>query len=84
MLRQARNPPDARNWWLREHYGAMLGNGVATHVAFLGIGLRDVIASFDSAWLQLLPWFLPLGVALVAGVYLDRKYAPRPQVTATA
>lgn len=81
MLRQLRNPPTARNWWLQEHYGSMLGNGVATHVAFLGIGLRDVIASFDSAWIQLLPWFLPLGVAMVAGVYLDRKYAPRPQVT---
>lgn len=77
MLRQARNLPTARNWWLKEHYGAMLGNGVATHVAFLGIGMRNTIASFDMAWLQLVPWFLPLAVALVAGVYLDRKYAPR-------
>lgn len=78
MLRQARRLPDARNWWLKEHYGAMLGNGVATHVAFLGIGMRTVIASFDQAWLQLVPWFGPLAVAMVAGVILDRRYGARP------
>lgn len=77
MLRQARKLPETRNWWLKEHYGAMLGNGVATHVAFLGIGMRNVIASFDTAWLQLVPWFGPLAVALVAGVILDRRYGAR-------
>lgn len=77
MLRQARKQPETRNWWLKEHYGAMLGNGVATHVAFLGIGMRNVIASFDQAWLQLVPWFGPLAVALVAGVVLDRRYGAR-------
>ena len=77
MLRQARKLPDARNWWLKEHYGAMLGNGVATHVAFLGIGMRNVIASFDQAWLQLVPWFGPLAVAMVVGVMLDRRYGAR-------
>jgi hypothetical protein len=82
MLRQARNLPEARNWWLKEHYGAMLGNGVATHVAFLGIGMRSTIASFDAAWLQLVPWFLPLAVALVAGVYLDRRYGARKEAGA--
>ncbi len=84
MLRQARTLPTARNWWLKEHYGAMLGNGVATHVAFLGIGMRSTIASFDVAWLQLVPWFLPLAVALLAGVYLDRRYGPRPVRAGTA
>ena len=78
MLRQARTLPTAPNWWLREHFGAMLGNGVATHVAFLGVGLNGFLASFGIAWLQLLPWFGPLTVALVAGVYLNRRYGPRP------
>ena len=77
MLRQARTLPTAPNWWLREHYGAMLGNGVATHVAFLGVGLNGFLASFGIAWLQLLPWFGPLTVALVAGVYLNRRYGAR-------
>jgi hypothetical protein len=38
MLRDLRLTTAPPNWWLREHYGSMLGNGVATHVAFLGIG----------------------------------------------
>ena len=84
MLRQARTLPTAPNWWLREHYGAMLGNGVATHVAFLGVGLNGFLASFGIAWLQLLPWFGPLTVALVAGVYLNRRYGARKVVQAPA
>lgn len=80
MLRQARSLPGARNWWLKEHYGAMLGNGVATHVAFLGIGLNGFLSSFGVAWLQLVPWFAPIAAAVVAGIYLDRKYAPKGRV----
>lgn len=77
ILRKMRNPPTARNWWLQEHYGAMLGNGVATHVAFLGVGMRSVIAASGIAWLPYLPWFGPVVVALIAGVFLDRRYAPK-------
>jgi len=86
MIRQARTLPTAPNWWLKEHYGAMLGNGVATHVAFLGVGLNGFLASFGLPWLQLLPWFAPLIVATVAAVYLNRRYAPRnaPRANAVA
>jgi hypothetical protein len=85
MLRRAGKPPAMANWWLREHYGAMLGNGVATHIAFLGIGLNGFLASFGIPSLMLLPWFAPLLVAGVAAVYLDRRYggrkAARPAAT---
>lgn len=74
MLRKASKTPEARNWWLREHYGAMLGNGVATHVAFLSIGLREWIGGLGVAWLNYLPWFAPLLLAVLAGAYLDRRY----------
>jgi hypothetical protein len=84
MIRQARSLPTAPNWWLREHYGAMLGNGVATHVAFLGVGLNGFLASFGIAWLQLLPWFGPLAVAGVAAAYLNRRYGARPVSQAVA
>jgi len=86
MIRQARTLPTAPNWWLKEHYGAMLGNGVATHVAFLGVGLNGFLASFGLPWLQLLPWFAPLIVATVSAVYLNRRYAPRnaPRANAVA
>ena len=30
-------------WWIREHLGAMLGAGAATHVAFLSTGLGRVL-----------------------------------------
>ncbi len=80
MLRQARKLPAAPNWWLKEHYGAMLGNGVATHVAFLGIGLNGFLASFGLPWLQLIPWIAPVVVSVIAGLYLDRKYAPKARV----
>lgn len=75
--RAARLASPTGNWWLREHYGAMLGNGIATHIAFLGIGMRPVLQAFDSPIVMLLPWFLPLAVAGVAGVMLDRRYGPK-------
>jgi len=83
MLRQLRTLPSAGNWWLKEHYGAMLGNGVATHVAFLGIGMNGFLASFGLPWLQLIPWIAPVVVSVIAGVYLDRKYAPKGRAVAS-
>lgn len=86
MLRRAhaaRRTAPIGNWWLREHYGAMLGNGVATHIAFLGIGMRPLLQALDSPIAMLLPWFLPLAVAGVASVLLDRRYG-RPRTAAAA
>ena len=61
-------------WWLREHYGAMIGNGVATHIAFFGIGLRRLLPGVDPAMLQMFAWFTPLAAAAVAGWWISRKY----------
>jgi hypothetical protein len=61
-------------WWLKEHYGAMIGNGVATHIAFLGIGLRKAVPALDPGTLQLLAFTAPIGVAIAAGWWLNRKY----------
>jgi hypothetical protein len=74
MLRRASNPPPMANWWLREHYNSMLGNGIATHIAFLGIGLNGFLQSFGRPWLMLLPWFAPVLVAGVAAIHLNRRY----------
>jgi hypothetical protein len=70
----ARGPADGR-WWLREHYGAMIGNGAATHIAFLGIGLRGSLPGIDPVVQQHLAWLLPVAVAVLAGLWLDRRYA---------
>ncbi|UHQ23451.1 hypothetical protein LVB77_01685 [Lysobacter sp. 5GHs7-4] len=62
-------------WWLIEHYSAMLGNAIATHIAFLGIGLPRLLPAVDGTALHYVAWFGPLLAAVIAKVLLDRKYA---------
>jgi hypothetical protein len=80
MLRKRGVISAARNGWMQEHYTAMLGCGVATHVAFLSIGLDRIVAAAGlkvPTNFNLVAWALPLLAALVAGVILDRKYLRR-------
>jgi hypothetical protein len=77
MLRYAKRGPEDARWHLREHLGAMLGNGVATHIAFLSIGLPRMVPALQaSAAYQLLAWFGPLAVAVVLRFVLRARYAP--------
>lgn len=83
-----RKAPDDPLWWLREHYGAMIGNGVATHIAFFSIGLRNALPGLDPAMVQHFAWFAPLAAAVIAATWLDRRYrrrgpGPRPAPTAS-
>ena len=84
MLWRAWKPLAEAKWWLREHIGAMLGCGVATHVAFLGIGMRPVWqwlqahAAVPPLLVELFPWMAPVVVAVVIGLRLDRRYGRRP------
>lgn len=71
-------------WWLVEHYSAMLGNGIATHIAFLSLGLPRLLPSIDGATLHYLGWFGPVLVALIAKPLLDRRWKPRPRALAKA
>ncbi len=73
-LRMARRGPTHSLWWLRSHYGAMLGNGAATHIAFLQIGLSRFLSELGLPVILNIAWFGPLLVATVAGVLLDRRY----------
>lgn len=86
MRRFARQPPSDPRWWLRQHLNAMLGNGVATHVAFLSIGLPKLLPMLAGPTLQNLAWLGPLVVAFGAGAWLTRKYLPRraPDVAGVA
>jgi len=76
MWRFARAAPADPRWWMREHLEAMLGNGVATHIAFLSIGLPKLLPMLAGPTLQNLAWLGPVAVAIGAGVVLDRKYLP--------
>jgi hypothetical protein len=86
MLRKRRNPGRLAaepRWWLKEHYSAMLGNGIATHVAFLAIGLPRLLPAIDGAALHYAAWFGPVAVALAAKLVIDRRAMPavRPRIT---
>lgn len=80
MLWRRARPMAAGNWWLQEHYSAMVGLGAATHIAFLGIGLNRLVEAAGLVAppnLQMFAWFGPLGLAFLAGYLLDRRYKPR-------
>ena len=79
LMRRAR-PMDTARWWLEEHYSAMIGCGVATHIAFLAIGLDRVIRAIGidpPGWYHLIAWFLPLSLSFAVGAWLNRKYMPK-------
>jgi hypothetical protein len=77
MLRFARQEPTDKRWWLVRHYGAIIGAGIATHVAFLNIGFARMLPPELGSTAQKLSWLVPFIVALIARVYLDRKYGPK-------
>lgn len=84
VLSQRRSASNPR-WWLKEHYSAMIGNGVATHIAFFSVGLRSAFPGLDPGLVQTLAWFTPLIVAVGAGVWLGRRYGgPSPSKSSNA
>jgi hypothetical protein len=74
MLRFAARGGAQPRWWLREHYVAIGGCGVATHIAFLNIGMSRLMPDGWSGPVQAFGWFAPLVAAVVARAWLDRKY----------
>lgn len=81
LYRFSRQPPSEPRWWMRQHLNAMLGNGVATHIAFLSIGMPRLLPMISGPMQANLAWLGPIVVALLAGAYLGRKYlgsAPKP------
>ncbi|MFN2316027.1 MAG: hypothetical protein ABR551_10830 [Gemmatimonadales bacterium] len=79
MLAFIRKPPtDPRYWWY-EHFGGMIGSGIAAHVAFLNFGARRMIPGYSLGDWGMLAWFVPVVVGVVAisrtGAYYKRKFA---------
>lgn len=83
IRRQRQGIRPAANWWLKEHYGAMIGNGVATHIAFFQIGLMRAFPGLELGVVQPLAWFGPLLVSVLAAIWLDRRYGRLPQAAAS-
>jgi uncharacterized membrane protein len=77
MFRFMRKAPADPRWWLGQHLGSMIGNGVATHIAFLSIGLPKLLPMLSGPVLQNMAWLGPLTLSIFAGIYLKRKYVPK-------
>lgn len=83
MLRFTRRAPADPRWWLRQHLGAMTANGVATHIAFLSIGLPKLLPMWSGPTLQMLAWVGPLAIATLARVIASRRHGfTQPATTA--
>mgnify|MGYP005847392477 CR=1 FL=1 len=78
MLRFSRRPADGPGWWLERHYGGVVGCGVATHIAFLNLGLQRLLPGDFSQPAMYLAWFGPLVAAVIATRWLDRRYGRGP------
>lgn len=76
MFNRRRAEKRPANWWLLEHFGGMIGGGIATHVAFGAFGLRQLWPAYASleGWIGVLPWLLPVVVGTVASILLERHY----------
>jgi hypothetical protein len=74
MLHVAAHPPTTRGWWLQPHYIGMTASGIASHIAFLNIGLRRMVPPNLATAAHYVAWFGPIIVAVFAIVWLDRRY----------
>lgn len=73
LVRDLKRVEISRSWWLKEHYGNMIGNGIATHIAFSQIGLVRLLPG-QGYLVNLLGWLLPLTIGLAAIAVLNRRY----------
>lgn len=78
MLRFMRSPPDDRWYWLYEHFGGMIGSGIAAHVAFLAFGSRRLFPDWPLDGLGMLPWIAPVVVGVITTAWLNRHYRSKP------
>jgi hypothetical protein len=83
MLRFAMKPPTERNWWMSEHYGSIIATGVATHVAFINLGLSHLVPAEWTQQLLHFSFFSPLIIAVAARKWLDRKYGKKSYTRAS-
>lgn len=77
MQRYARREPDDPRWWVLQHGEGMIGCGIATHVAFLAIGLPELLPALAQSNLMLVAWLGPVALALIARAWLRRKHGRR-------
>jgi len=73
MLSLARRSPDDPKYWLYEHFTGMIGSGIASHVAFLAFGGRQLF-NWSQGGYGLLLWITPVVVGTAAIAALNFYY----------
>jgi hypothetical protein len=71
---QWRKPPEHPRFWLKEHIGGMIGAGIATHIAFASIGLRQLFPEMDTSVISIWPWLAPVIIGFVAAGLAEKRY----------
>jgi hypothetical protein len=69
-----RHPPEDRRWWWYEHFGGMIGSGIAAHTAFGAFGMRRLFPEWQLGPWGLIPWLAPAVVGTIAVAMLNRHY----------
>lgn len=77
MWKFLREETKAPNWWFVQHYQAMIGNGIATHIAFALIGLPRLFPDASTGVLTYVGWLAPLAIGITTQYVLDRKYVKK-------
>lgn len=72
-----RKPPEHPRFWLKEHIGGMVGAGIATHVAFASVGLRQMFPDLDATVITIWPWLVPVVGGFVLAGLAERRYVDR-------
>lgn len=72
-----RKPPTDPKFWWYEHFGGMIGTGIAAHVAFLNFGAQRLIPGFNLGDWGMLAWFAPVVIGVVASNRLEAHYRAR-------
>ena len=61
--------------WIIEHLTGMIVSGIAAHTAFLAFGGRELLGSFLTGHLMIIPWVAPTVIGVIAIKILKRRYA---------
>lgn len=89
MRRFALCGPTRSNWHVILHYQSILGAGIATHVAFLSVGMAQIWPLVATIWPALppalvyaFPWYAPVAMAVIAMVVLNRRHGSKGRALA--
>jgi hypothetical protein len=86
MLGSGRRVPGDRQYWKTEHLTGMIGSGIASHVAFLAFGGRQLFG-WDMGGYGIVLWVTPVIVGTIAittlRIYYRTKPAPAAAVLAS-